>query len=227
MSPKVKIKVYVDSDIWEAFKNYVFQKYGTLHKYLGDELSRAIDEYLTHSRPAHTQALEHILSKPNKRHLQILIWLLKTHPYEVLYSEIRQYIIDNFGSDHRTVKKYLHEFLISGGFVEIKKSLRGNTEHILKVNAEKIYRYLTNYISEEELRKNGIHREETIPPINDETAKMEEIRAYALERYESGDTISEIKDKLIDFGLDLSKKAVRAMLRKAKMDIWGDGYVLR
>jgi len=217
MSQKVRIWAYVDSDIWEAFKNYVFQKYGTLHSYLGDELSRAIDEYLKSSRPAHTQALEHILSKPNKRHLQLLMWLLKTHPYETLYSEIRQYIIDNFGTDQRTVKKYLHDFLISSGFVEIKKSLRGNAEHILGVNAEKIYEYLTKHISEKELKENGIFKEAITPP-KEQIKEVEEIKAYAVMRYEAGDSIEEIKDKLSDFGLDLTKKAVKSMLRKVRGD---------
>jgi len=162
MSKKVKIWVFVDSDVWEAFKNYVFSKYGTLWKYLGDELSGAMEEHLKSGRPAHTQTLEHIFSRPNKRHLQLLIWLLKNYPNETLYSEIKRYIHDNFGADRRTVKKYLHDFLISGGFVEVRKSLRQNAEHILKVNAGLIYGYLTRHVSEKELRENGIFREEIL-----------------------------------------------------------------
>lgn len=220
MPRKTRIWAYVDSDVFEAFKEYVFSKYGTLHKYLGEELSRAIDEYLKDSRNAHTQTLEHILSKPNKRHLQLLMWLLKEYPHEALYSEIRRYIYDNYGTDQRTVKKYLHDFLIKGGFVEHKKQLKGNADHILKVNAEKIYRYLTKHISEKELRENGIFKEAIIPTKVKEERRESKgtIRAYAAERYEAGDSIQEIQDRLSDFGTDISKRAVRSMLRNARRE---------
>ena len=153
MSKKTRIWIMVDSDVWISFKNYVFSKYGTLHRYLGEELSRAMEEYLRDRVATHTQTFEHKLSRRNKRHLQLLIWLLKTHPCEILYSEVRRYILSNLGSDQRTIKKYLHEFLIDEGFVEIKMSLQGNKDYILKVNAEKIYKYLTNFISEDELKE--------------------------------------------------------------------------
>jgi len=222
MAPKVRIQAYVDSDVFEAFKNYIFAKYGTLHKYLGDELTRAIADYLRDSRNAHTQSLQHIISKPNKRHLQLLMWLLKEYPHEALYSEIRRYIYDNYGTDQRTVKKYLHDFLIKGGFVEIKKQLRGNEDHILKVDAERIYRYLTKHISEKELRKNGIFKEVIIPTkeeiIEEKNENKGTIRAYAAERYEAGDSIQEIQDRLSDFGTDISKRAVRSMLRNARRE---------
>jgi len=221
MPKKLKIFIYVDPDIWEAFKNYVFQKYGTLHSYLGDELSRAIDEYLTHSRPAHSQALEHILSKPNKRHLQLLIWLLKTYPHETLYSEVKRYIQDSFGSDNRTVKKYLHDFLFSSGFVKIKKTVRQGTDHILIVEGEKIYRYLTRHVSEKELNESGICID--VLKESDEEKEVNWVEAYALERYEFGDSVVEITDKLKDFGLELTKKAALSVLRKARRD----SYALR
>lgn len=112
MPQKTKIHAYVDSDTWEAFKSYVFSKYGTLNKYLGDELTRALESYLKDSRPAHTHEFEHMISKPNKKHFQLLTWLLKNYPSETLYSEVRRYINDNYGIDRRTVKKYLHDFLI-------------------------------------------------------------------------------------------------------------------
>jgi len=76
---KVKIFVYVDEEVYQAFKDYVFAKYGTLHKYLGNELTKAMAEYLKDSRNAHTQTLQHILSKPNKRHLSLFMWLLKKY----------------------------------------------------------------------------------------------------------------------------------------------------
>ena len=45
----VNIHVEVKDDIWIAFKNYVLAKYGKLHGVLGREVSKALEEYLTHS----------------------------------------------------------------------------------------------------------------------------------------------------------------------------------
>ncbi|MBO8180497.1 MAG: hypothetical protein H0Z19_08485 [Archaeoglobus sp.] len=220
MSQKVKIYIYVDSDIWDAFKNYVFSKYGTLHKYLGDEISRALDSYLKDAQPTHIQEFEHMISKPNKKHLKLLVWLLKNYPKEVLYSEIKLFINDYYGIDKRTVKKYLHDFLIQGNFVKTLKPIKANSDWILKVNTDRILNYLGKFISEEELReKYGIyketfaHEEET-----KEKEKKSELKEYVAERLEAGDSLDEIKEKVEDFGVELSKKVVRSIARKAMRD---------
>ena len=105
-----------------------------------------------------------MISKPNKKHIKLLVWLLKNYPAEVLYSIVKDYIADNYGIDKRTVKKYLHDFLINGGFVKTLKPIRGNTDQILKVNADRILNYLSKFVPEKELReKYGIYREEFKP----------------------------------------------------------------
>ncbi len=225
MPPKVKIHVFVDPEIWEAFKNYVFSKYGTLNKYLGDEISRAMEAYLRDHRSAHTQEFEHMISKPNKKHIKLLVWLLKNNPAEVLYSIVKTYINDNYGIDKRTVKKYLHDFLINGGFVKVLRPIRGNRDLILQVNADRILDYLSKFIPEKELReKYGICRE-AFKPAEEVKEEEEEskgsIKAYAAERYEAGDSIDEIQQKVADFGLELGKKAIRSIIRKARREGYG------
>lgn len=230
MAGKEKIHLYVDADIFEAFRNYVYSKYGTLNKYLGEEISRAMEFYLRHVQqnlPSHTQEFEHMISKQNKKHIQLLVWLLKNFPYEVLYSDIMSYINDNYGFDRRTVKKYLHDFLINGGFVENLRSTRGNRDFILKVNAERIVSYLSKFISEIELReKYGIYKEayekarakEEIEQTEQNKQVREEIRQYVVERYEAGDSLDEITHRLADFGVVLGKRAVRSIVRKARRE---------
>ncbi|WP_290597910.1 MULTISPECIES: hypothetical protein [unclassified Archaeoglobus] len=221
MTYKVQIRVHVDPEIWEAFKNYVFSKYGTLHKYLGDEISRAMKAYLKDSQNAHTQEFEHMISKPNKKHIKLLVWLLKNYPAEVLYSIVKDYIVDNYGIDKRTIKKYLHDFLINGGFLETLKPIRGNTDLILKVNADRILNYLSKFVPEKELReKYGIYREAFKPTeeVKEEKESKGSIKTYATGRYEAGDSIEEIQDKISDFGLELGKKAIRSMIRKVRRE---------
>lgn len=225
MKNPVKISVHVEEEIWKSFKNYVLSKYGALWKYLGEELSRAIEAYLRDSRPAHTQEFEHMISKPNKKHIKLLVWLLKNYPSEVLYSIVKTYINDNYGIDKRTVKKYLHDFLINGGFVKTLKPIRGNTDQILKVNADRILNYLSKFVPEKELReKYGICREAFKPAeeVKEEEEESEgSIKAYAAERYEVGDSIDEIQQKVADFGLELGKKAIRSIIRKARRESYG------
>jgi hypothetical protein len=62
MVQKEKIHVYVDANVLEKFKEFVFAKYGTLHAYLGEELTKAMEHYLKSVGDAHTQENEHIIS---------------------------------------------------------------------------------------------------------------------------------------------------------------------
>jgi hypothetical protein len=166
-----------------------------------------------------------MVSKPNKKHIKLLVWLLKNYPAEVLYSTVKRYINDNYGIDRRTVKKYLHDFLINGEFVRVLRPLRGNTDLILKVNADRILDYLSKFVPKEELReKYGIYRE-AFKPIEErkeeEKGSKGSIKAYAAERYEAGDSIDEVQERLADFGLELGKKAIRSIIRKARREGYG------
>ncbi|WP_202320190.1 hypothetical protein [Archaeoglobus neptunius] len=226
MAGKVKIYIYVDEELYQAFRDYVYSKYGTLHKYLGEEISRAMEHYLKDHRSAHTQEFEHMISKPNKKHIKLLVWLLKNYPAEVLYSIVKTYINDNYGIDKRTEKKYLHSFLINGGFVKILKPIKGNTDFILRVNANEILNYLSKFVPEKELReKYGIYREAYEPTEEirgeEERESKGSIKAYAAERYEAGDSLEEIQDRISDFGLELGKKAIRSIIRKARRESYG------
>ncbi|MBO8180643.1 MAG: hypothetical protein H0Z19_09250 [Archaeoglobus sp.] len=66
MPQKEKKYIHVDAEVLEAFKNRVFAKYRTLHKYLGEELSRAMAEYLKDSRNAHTKFATHTFKTKQK-----------------------------------------------------------------------------------------------------------------------------------------------------------------
>ena len=56
MAGKMKIQIYIDAEIYEAFRNYVYSKYGTFHKYLGEELTRALEVWLKDHQNAHTRS---------------------------------------------------------------------------------------------------------------------------------------------------------------------------
>lgn len=203
MSKYTVTSVVVDEEIWLSFKNYVLSKYGKLRGYLSEELTRAIDYYLTHAVSAHTHKNEHIISKPNKRYIKLLTWLADF--MEITHIDIEKFIVENFGVDKRTKRKYIYEFLLRMGFIKQKKALHGNT--IYEVNSEKVRSYLKRFLSEEEFKVLG-------EAGNEKEMAKEEIRAFAVERYRMGDSLDEITEKISDFGLVLSKKAVRNIIRK-------------
>lgn len=214
------ISVRVREDVWISFKNHVLSKYGQLYGYLGEELTKAMDYYLSHAINAHTQENEHILSKPNKRHIKLLTWLAKNSEYEITHTDIEGFIVENFGVDKRTKRKYLNEFLIKLGFIKQKKALYGKNV-IYVVNFERIYNYLKRFLKGEELRKLGIIpevRAESSEVVSEEKTGRGEVRAFAVERYEAGDSLDEVTEKVSDFGLILTKKAVRNMIRDVRRE---------
>ena len=66
MAQKEKIHVYVDSEVAKKFREYVFAKYGTLHSYFGEELTKAMDFYLKHVADAHTRSQAHYFKTEQK-----------------------------------------------------------------------------------------------------------------------------------------------------------------
>jgi|Deesub1362B_J571_1020462.scaffolds.fasta_scaffold01713_9 hypothetical protein len=215
MKDPVKINVQVEREVWLAFKNYVVAKYGQLKGSLGEEVTRALDEYLKDSQPAHTQEFEHKLSKPNKRHIGLLVWLLNNYPHEVLYSDLKNYVMDNYGFDQRTIKKYIHGFLIGEGFLKSKKGYGRNI--LFEVKTEWIINYLKKYVPEKDLREKYGLQEIGIEKEKDQEEKTE-LKSYITDRYEAGDSLDEVTEKVSDFGLILTKKAVRNMIRDVRRE---------
>ena len=167
----------------------------------------------------HTQENEHIISKPNKRHIKLLTWLAKNSEFEITHTDIEGFIVENFGVDKRTKRKYLNEFLIKMGFIKQKKALYGKNV-IYEVNFEKIYNYLKRFLKEEELQKLGIVPVVRAEPseVAEEKVYREEVKAFTVERYEAGDSLDEITEKVADFGIVLSKRAVRNIIKKARRE---------
>lgn len=206
------LHVVVDDEVLQAFKNYVLQKYGKLHGVLGQEVTRALDEYLKLSLAAHTNKnVQQILSKPNKRHLALLSHVVTFK--EITKSDIERYIMKNFGSDKRTRNKYI-QFLLNGRFIRVLKPLYG--EVIYEVDRQRILDFLKQSLNEEEFKALAAQTEPVIESRDngDKTA----VSQYAAERYQAGDSISEIKEKLEDFGT-FSEQQIRNLIRSAMRNL--------
>ena len=209
---KGRLDVLIDSDILNQFRNYVFQKYGTLH-YLGFELENIIRQYLnsvcsstqTHENQ-HMKIDSDSSSKTTKKHIELLKWLGKNYNHQLMLSDIEGYIANNFGIDERTVRKY-QKFLFENGFIKIYNA-------ICEVNPRKIYEFLKQHVREEEFRTYAVAEALKVQPT-DEIKESRSIKAYAAERYLAEDDIEEIRDKLEQFtNVVLSKKQTRNIIRK-------------
>jgi hypothetical protein len=208
MSGKVELRVRVDKDVYQAFKDAVYCKYGTLRGYLGEVVQKLMEQFLKDFHGAHTQDLEHITSKPNKRHIKLLKWLLDERPHEVLYSEIVNFVRNNFGIDKRTIRKYVQEFLISGGFVKAVRSARD--DYIMSVRTDVILGFLKKYLPAKDLEK----YRSLVEDVKEEEKGELIVKGYIAERVEAGDSVSEIASRLEASGFDLSKRVVRNTVRK-------------
>lgn len=197
----VKICVMVRKNVWEEFKQYVLNTYGSLRGYLGHEVSEALGLYL---RSAHTHINREknvFIKNVRKKHLDLLTWIARNFEFEITKSNIMKFIEDNFGIDDRTKRKYF-DFLTDNGFIVYERGREDNA--IYKVNYDRIVAVL---------RAHGvqIEKQETV------SDKVNELSIYARQRYEAGDSIEEIRDKLADFG-DFTKKAVRNLIRKGGLN---------
>ena len=153
---------------------------------------------------------------PTRRHIELLKWLGKNYGYQVLLSDILSYIKNYFGIDERTVRKY-RNFLFKEGFLKIAKQLPNDA--ICEVNPRKIYEFLKQHVKEEELRNYAVAEALKVQPSNEIKESRGGIKAYAAERYEAGDSIEEIRDKLEQFtNAVLSKKQVRGLIRSGLRD---------
>lgn len=144
----VKISIHVDDKVWIAFKNYVLAKYGKLHGVLGREVSKALEEYLTHSHEEHTRKFEQQIFKLNRKQHSLLLYILDF--CEICNSDIENFIKFKMGFiDRRTIKKYV-QFLLENKFITPKKALHGKNV-IYTVNKDRILSILKEFLDNDQL----------------------------------------------------------------------------
>ena len=106
------------------------------------------------------------------------------------------------------------------GYIKQKKALYGRNI-LYEVNFRKIYDYLKRHFGMDKLRELGILEIEERSGIiverenSDSEATINDAKDYAVERYEAGDDLETIQERMKDFDLKLSKKAIRDIIRKS------------
>lgn len=223
MTEKKQLRAFIDADVYERFKQLVFEKYGSLY-YLGVELTNILRSYLdSHRESTHAHESEHTFGqiircsvdykkesiKRGSKFVELLLWLLKNYPNEVLYSDLENYVKAHIGADKRTIKKYLHELLINCGFVKIRTRIKNSENYILQTNANKILEFLKSC-------NVSLHENEDSRACSCE--EKFSLRAYVAERVISGDSIAEVHSQLESAGFEIKKKTVKKIAREVKAE---------
>lgn len=170
----VKVSLNIRRRSISAAKNRCLELYGSLHGYLGQFISDAIDHYLTCDKTARTQEKEHIdkiIKNRSKRQILLLIAIAKNYCYETTQTELERIIGDICGIDKRTKKKYL-KFLIENEFLEVKQVLQ-NKNVIYEVNYRRIYNTLRRDFGEEKLREKEFYPLQKFSQLKSQFAKLQ------------------------------------------------------
>ncbi len=122
-------------DVLFDFKKYVIDKYGKQRGYMGKELINALSFFLEHN-----SRNERIFkSKHEQTKLIKYAQLLKQYK-EITLKDLRKLISQHFGSDDRTIRKYIN-LALTHDFISLKLD-KGLNNRIYAVNEGHIRRFL-------------------------------------------------------------------------------------
>ena len=216
-----------DDELLHELRSFLINVYGSIYGHLKRFVEEAVREKLEREKQKlQQQNLEELHLKVKKKHVKLLIWLYDLD--QILSQDLINYIRTHIGIDKRTIKQYL-DFLTNNKFIEEEKLIsypkrRGEFPTILyRVNKDRIKAVLSRVgikipkgiEIEREKRIRGIEitpEEKRLFELMDRIT-IRDVAEYAKERYEAGDSLEEIADKLEDLGFNFSKSQIRNFIR--------------
>ncbi len=219
---ELRIKNF-DDELLHELRTFLINVYGSIYGHLKRFVEEAVREKLEREKQKlQQQNLEELHLKVKKKHVKLLIWLYDLN--EILSPDLINYIRTHIGIDKRTIKQYL-DFLTNNKFIEEEKLIsypkrRGEFPTILyRVNKNRIKAVLSRVGIKipERVETEGAKRIRGIEITPEEKRLFEltirDVAEYARERYEAGDSLEEIADKLEDLGFNFSKSQIRNFIR--------------
>jgi len=224
----VVITLKVRKEDYERFKRYVLNKYGKLRGVLGLEASEAFRFYLEYHEKHPIANVKKHLEKPRKKHLKLLYWLYNFKDDIIPDRVIDYYLKTELGIVSKPtlrdywnfVKAFLWESHVDRStkpvtvYYEIRKD---EIKEFLEKHGVKLdeTEFKPQKIIEREKRIRGIEitpEEKRLFELMDRIT-IRDVAEYARERYEAGDSLEEIADKLEDLGFNFSKSQIRNFIR--------------
>lgn len=223
---ELRIKNF-DDELLHELRVFLVSVYGSTYGHLRRFVEEAVREKLEREKQKLQQQDEGLHLKVKKKHVKLLVWLYDLD--QILSQDLINYIRTHIGIDKRTIKQYL-DFLTSNRFIEGEKLIsrpkrRGEFPIILyRVNRDRIEAVLSRIRikiperveTEREKRIRGIEitPEKRSFELTDGIT-VRDLAEYARERYEVGDSLEEIADKLEGLGFNFSKSQIRNFIRSA------------
>jgi len=202
-------------EVIQQLKKFVIQEYGSLYKYLGLVIIRYIKEGLERDL-ALGRGRQKPLPHATKKHIALLQHILYFED-EISKNDVEAFVIEKLRCiDKRTIKRYL-QFLLDGRFIKVLKPLYSNV--IYKVDRQRILDFLKRTLDEDEFKTIVQSKFVENKDNGNEIPLIQEAKEYAAERYEAGDSVEEISQKLEDFGLNFTKQSTRNFLRKTLREV--------
>lgn len=107
----------LDEEVVEAFRMYVMERYGKLHTVFGQELQKAMEEYLGNAN-THTHALNTQLRKTVEEKTELVEEVIQTagllnainNGGSVRPNAIKKILGESVGIDPRTINNYYNAF---------------------------------------------------------------------------------------------------------------------
>jgi len=212
-------------------KTYTVNTYGKLKGVIGKVVEEAINFYLDYienkSQPL-LRVKKH-LEKPRKKHLKLLYWLYNFKDDIIPDRVIDYYLKTELGIVSKpTLRDYWNFVKAFLWESHVDRSTKPVTVYY-EIRKDEIKEFLEKHgvkLDETEFKpqKIEIEREKRIRGIEitpEEKRLFElmdritirDVAEYAKERYEAGDSLEEIADKLEDLGFNFSKSQIRNFIR--------------
>ena len=214
LTTKKAVNLWIDRNVYEEFKELVFQIHGRLYGVLSDEATKALELWIEqHKDLRKVQAQYKDVPKLNKRQIKLLTFLYDFD--EIQDTDIESFIRENIGIDKRTVKNYM-DFLQRNEFITKDRELRQKnkvTVIIYRVNRKKIQAYLLG---------NGVQLSNNIATNNtkEELANLKETLKNLQNRVETA--FSLLNDLEEEVKTNPNQKIILAYIAKIKAVLRGE-----
>lgn len=239
---KVKKRAYL------KLKRLVLEKYGAWKGYLGLEASRAFEFYYEYNSKHPYANLQRNLEKPRKKHIRLLLSLYYFDGDVITDRVLNKFIRDLGVISKPTIRDYTNFALAFLWEEHVDRRTKPVTIYY-SIRRDLIKEFLEKHgVEVEDVRErespaetskdvvkgssgNGegrsrrMVRRGVVVESGGEEVSTTTVGEYAVERYEVGDTLEEIKEKVeMLAGAQVSKRGLRSIIRKELRKRLGDAY---
>ena len=239
----------VDPDVLQEFKRFVLKKHGKLSGALSEEVTKALKFYLEFHDKHPYANLQRNLEKPRKKHIRLLLSLYYFDGDVITDRVLNKFIRDLGVVSKPTIRDYTNFALAFLWEEHVDRRTKPVTIYY-SIRRDLIKEFLEKHgVEVEDVREREspaetskdaveggredsegksrrmVRRGVIVESGSEEEVSTTTVGEYAVERYEVGDTLEEIKEKVeMLAGAQVSKRGLRSIIRKELRKRLGGAY---